>query len=245
MIAGRCAAALGVLLAALALGAGGPYTARLSPADLRHIRTVAVVSAVGSSFLFEHVRDTQFEWMGPPDSRFLEISDWGIDAQITRDVTRALVTRFTVRPIAFTPANFSSLNDDLLKHASLDLNGDPAIDAYVFVLRDWHWDEIGHSVHDVGGLGIYRRDRTGGPPRLGVFACYRIVVVDALTGDIIASRAALLRDGDLPWIAVDASLWPKTPNDLNDVEKATLATDESRLVDETLGLTLEKMNLAR
>jgi len=240
---GPFAAALGAALAALMLCGAGPYTNRLSPQDLRHIHTVAVIPALGATFLFQHVRDTPFEWLGPPDSHFLEISDWGMDARIGRTVTDALGTRFAVKPVAFASANFSGWNDDILKRSTLDLNVDPAIDAYVLILRDWCPDTVGYSVHALGGLGLYRRD--GNSPRYGVFACYRVVVVDALTGDIVASRAAKTAAGELPWISADPSMWPKTSNDLSAAQRVALANVETGLIDDTLLKTLQQTNLVR
>ncbi|HUO91605.1 MAG TPA: hypothetical protein VMU22_01730 [Rhizomicrobium sp.] len=224
------------------LGASGPYTARLSPQDLRTIRTVAVISALGNTFLFEHIPEGKFSALGPPDSHFLEISDWSVDPMIEKTVAAALARRFTVEPIAYRPADFSTWDYSNLKRASLDLNGDPAIDAYVLILRDWRSDEIDYSVHALGGLGLYRNDRA---TKLGVFASYRIVVVDALTGDTIASRAALLANDKLPWVPVPAPLWPKTPNDLTEAQRATLKADETKLIDATLLPTLAAMKLAR
>jgi hypothetical protein len=233
------------LLIALFLCASGPYTSRLSPPDLRNIRTVAVISALGNSFVFEHVPATPFAPLAPPDSKFLEVSDWALDPLIMKEVSAALAKRFTVKQIVFRPADFSTWDNSLLKEAALDLNGDPAIDAYVLILRDWHWDEIGYGTHALGGLGFYRKDRPGWPSRYGVFASYRIVVVDALTGDTLASREALLPNKSLPWLPADAALWPKTPNDLTEAQRATLLADERKLVDATLLRTLIQMNLTR
>ncbi|MGO8714166.1 MAG: hypothetical protein ACLQUZ_19285 [Rhizomicrobium sp.] len=240
---GRIKGAIGIVVTAFVLCAAGPYSGRLSPGDLRHIRTVAVISAVGHSFLFQHVSNKAFEWLGPPDSHFLEISDWALDPLVTREVTAALAKHFAIKPVVFEPADFSSWDYSLLRRDTLDLNVDPAIDAYVLILRDWRADEIGDSVHALGGLGLYRRD--GGPAKYGVFASYRIVVVDAITGDTIASRAALLRDGALPWLPADPSLWPKTQNDLTDAQRATLQAEETKLIEATLLRTLAQMNLAR
>jgi hypothetical protein len=241
----RSAAPASIFFAALLLSASGPYTTRLSPLDHRTIKTVAVISALGHTFLFERVPSNDFEWLGPPDSHFLEISDWAIDPAAARTVTAALAKRFTVKPIVFRPADFSTWDYANLKSAALNLNGDPAIDAYVLILRDWRPDEIGYGVHGLGGLGLYRKDRARGHPKLGVFASYRIVVVDALTGDTIASRAALLPNNALPWLPEDASLWPKTPNALTDTQRAALAVAETKLIDATLQRTLVQMNLTR
>lgn len=234
--------AAGVLLAAFLSSANGPYTTRLSPQDLRAIKTVAVIPALGNTFAFQHPPQGKFAWLHPPDSHFLEISDWSLDPMIAKVVTAALAKRFTVKPVVFRPADFSTWDYSNLKHASLDLNGDPAIDAYVFILRDWRPDEIDYSGHALGGLGLYRNDR---PTKVGVFASYRIVVVDALTGDTIASRAALLPSGRLPWLPVSAALWPVTPNALTDAQRATLDAAETKLIDGTLLRTLLQMNLTR
>jgi hypothetical protein len=232
-----------LLVASLILGGSGPYTARLSPRDLRGIRTVAVISALGNSFVFERVTDTPFAALTPPDSKFLEISDWALDPLIAKETTAALARRFTVKTIVFRPADFSTWDYALLKSSALNLNGDPAIDAYVLILRDWHWDEIGHGAHALGGLGFYRRDKPNGRSKFAVFASYRIVVVDALTGDTLASREAVLPNQSLPWLPAGASLWPKTPNDLTDAQRAMLAAYETKLVEATLPHTLAQMNL--
>lgn len=237
----RLAAAAGLALVAVALQASGPYRDTLSPADGRRIKSVVVISSIGASFLFEQVRNGPFEGLGPPDSHFLEISDWRLDARAEDEARAALKTRFAVEPAFYERAAFSTWNDELLRRNTLDLNVDPAIGAYVLVLRDWRSDAIGKSVHALGGLGLYRR--AGAPT--GVFACYRVVVVDALTGNVLASRAALLPGGGLPWRAVDPALWPKTPNDLSPAARAALAADEDRLIDATLIPTLKAMGLAR
>jgi hypothetical protein len=239
----RIAIAAGFMLAALSLSAANAHPGRLSPQQLHRIKTVAVISALGGSFLFEHVRANALEWLGPPDSHFLEISDWNFDPRIEAVTTKALSARFVVKPIFFQPADFSTWDDWLLKRNTLALNGDPAIDAYVLILRDWQGDEIGRSVHALGGLGLYRRD--GAKTKFGVFASYRIVVVDALTGRTIASRRAMLPNGRLPWLPATSGLWPKTQNDMTEAQRATLVGDETRLIDETLLPALAQMNLTR
>ena len=241
----RAVRGAGMTLLGILLSASGPYTTRLSPLDYRTIKTVAVISALGNTFLFERVPAKDFEWLGPPDSHFLEISDWALDPMIEKSVSAALAKRFTVKPIVFRPADFSTWDYANLKSAALNLNGDPAIDAYVLILRDWRPDEIGYGVHELGGLGLYRKDRPSGHPKLGVFASYRVVVVDALTGDTIASRAALLPNSALPWLPEDAALWPKTPNDLTEQQRAMLAAAETKLIGATLQRTLVQMNLTR
>jgi hypothetical protein len=224
----------------LALGGAGPFTERLAPAARKHIRTVAVISDLGHAFTFAHVRNTPWQWLVPSDSRLLESSDWALDPYVAKAVSAALARSFVVKPVMFQPADFSTWNDYLLRRAVLDLNADPGIDAYVLILRDCRNDAPGG--HALCGLGLYRRDGTPAP---ALFAAYRIVVVDALTGDTLASRAASLPDGALPSLPVPASLWPKSPDALDAAQSAMLAADETRLIDATLLRTLGELGLAR
>jgi len=216
----------------------------LSPPDLARIRTVAIISAVGQSFAFERVHPSSFEWFAPPDSRYLEISDWKIDDDVTREVTAILPARVTVKKVYFQRADFGTWNYALLRQHIFELNGDPGIDAYILVLRDWHYDAIGHSVHDLQGLGLYRRDSASDTNPQGIYASYRIVVIDANTGAIFASREAAMPDGSLPWMETPASLWPKTPNDLTPAQQKSLSSDLTQLIDKTLPRTLAEIKLA-
>ncbi len=209
------------------------------------IKTVGIISAIGDTFMFEHVCASPFEWIGPPETSFLEISDWGLDDLVMREATAALSRRFAVKPVTFEEADFDTWTWSTLvlhlRELPLPLDN---IDAYVVILRDWRGDEIGNSVHRLAGVGLYRRDRAKGQPRLGLFASYRIALVDAHTYDIIASRPALKADGNLPWEPVAPSLWPKTQNNLADAQKAILQNNLHRLIEETLGLILKKLALA-
>ena len=136
-------------------------------------------------------RLAQLAPLAPPDSKFLEISDWALDPLIMKEASAALAKRFTVKQIVFRPADFSTWDYSLLKDAALDLNGDPAIDAYVLIpARLALGRDQFTALHALGGLGLYRRDKPNGQSKYGVFASYRIVVVDALTGDTLASREA-------------------------------------------------------
>jgi hypothetical protein len=228
------------LLALLTLSGAGPYTQSLPPHT--RIKTVAIISAVGESFMFEHVRAAPFEWIGAPDTSFLEISDWGMDDLVSREATMVLSKRFAVKPVKYEEADFDTWTWASLPRTIRELPlPEDDIDAYVLILRDWHPDEIGHSVHQIAGLGLYKRDLAG----LGVYAAYRIVVVDAHTYEVIASRRALTTDGRLPWGPTGPSLWPKTQNDVTDAQKTTLQAGLNALIDHTLAPTLQGLISAR
>jgi len=230
------------VLALFAVGAAGPYT-RGVPAHTK-IKTVAIISAIGETFMFEHVRASPFEWIGPPETSFLEISDWGLDDLVTREATAALSGRFSVKPVTYDEAEFDTWTWPMLvRHIrELPLPEDD-IDAYVVILRDWRGDEIGNSVHQVAGIGAYWREYRA-RPKLGVFASYRIVIIDAHNYDILASRAVLTAGGSLPWTPLAPSLWPTTQNNLTEHQTASFRSEVTALIDKTLVQSLLDMGLA-
>ncbi|MGD0189285.1 MAG: hypothetical protein ABSD74_00935 [Rhizomicrobium sp.] len=189
--------------------------------------------------MFERVGKSPLEWAGPPRTSFLEISDWGLDDAVMGEATAVLSKRFAVKQVTYEEADFDTWTWDSL---SRDIRALPLpvddIDAYVVILRDWRGDEIGHSVHQLGGLGLYRRDGTGGP-RLGAFAAYRIAIIDARSGEIMASRPVLTQIGQLPRLPVAPSIWPNTQNDVTDAQRTMLQTCLRRLIDATLPPTLK------
>ena len=231
------------ILVLFALSGAGPQTQAL-PAHTK-IRTVGIISAIGDTLMFERVSNSWYEWIGPPATSFLEITDWGLDDFVDREATAALSKHFAVKPVSYAEADFDTWSWSSLvrRLRELPLPVDD-IDAYVVILRDWRGDEIGNSVHQIAGLGVYRRDYSRRPPRLGVFASYRIAIVDAHSYDILASREALMPDGHLPWAAVAQSLWPRTQNDLTDAQRTALQVDLNKLIDETLKSTLRQLALA-
>lgn len=227
------------VLLALLLGAQGPYAQRLPTHS--NIRTIGIISAIGQSFMFERVTPSTLQWLGPPDTSFLDIGDWGVDARVTREAMEVLTKKFAVKPVTFEEADFDTWTWSTLldRIAQLPLPMDN-IDAYVVILRDWRGDEIGGSVHQLAGLGLYRREL-----RTGVFASYRIAIIDARNDSILASRAVLTRDGKLPWLPVTLVPWPRTQNDLTPRQISTLQTGVRTLIDDTLVPALDEMFAVR
>ena len=224
--------------AAVLLSGAGP---RATPP---HIHSIGIIAALGDTCMFERVPDTNFEWIAPAGASFLEISDWGIDEDVTNAIAARLGRNYRVQSIAIEHQDFEAWTYYSLSRRIRELPiPETPVDAYLLVLRDWQHDGIGNTDHQVGGLGLYRRDRRGGRQRLGVFASYRLVLLDADKGNLIASRPAILPDGRLPWIAAHALLWPRTPNDLTYAQQAELRADFRTLVDSTLPSTLWKLGL--
>ncbi|HEX4078847.1 MAG TPA: hypothetical protein VHX61_08250 [Rhizomicrobium sp.] len=209
-----------------------------------HIRSIGIITALGDTCMFERVPDHPFEWIAPPEASFLEISDWGIDDAVTADITKLLGAHYRVQPIAVEHQDFDTWTYDSLARDIRELPiPETPVDAYLLVLRDWRHDGIGKTDHQIAGLGLYRRDLRGSAERLGAFASYRLALLDPNTGKVIASRAALLPSGRLPWLPAEPALWPPTQNDLTDAQRRELRTDLLKLIDNSLPHTLRLLGL--
>jgi hypothetical protein len=226
-------------LAAVLLGAWAPKPPHVD------IKSVGIIAAVGDTCMFEHIRNARFEWIGSPEASFLEISDWGIDDTVAKAVTAALSPRYRVQLIAIEHQDFNTWTYNSLARRIRELPmPEIPVDAYLLILRDWRGDEIGNSDHQLAGLGVYRRDLLHGA-RNGVFASYRLVLMEPDQGRIVASRAALLPNGHLPCLPVSSALWAPTQNDLSAGQKRKLQADFLALIDETLPDTLGRIGLSR
>jgi hypothetical protein len=210
----------------------------------RDINSIGIIAAVGGTCLFEHVSDAAFESIGPPEATFLEISDQGIDDAVTNIVATRLSPRYRVQPITIEHQDFDTWTYESLARYIRGLPVPEApVDAYLLILRDWRSDEIGGSDHPLAGLGLYRRDFRGSQ-RYGVFASYRLVLMEPERGGIVASRAALLPDGHLPSLPAASWLWPRTQNNLTGAQRDALHADFLKLINESLPGALKQLGFA-
>ena len=209
-----------------------------------NIKSIGIIAALGDTCMFERVTDAPFQWIAPPQAHFLEISDWGIDDDIAADIAKFLGKRYLVQSIPIEHQDFDTWSYvSLARHIrELPLPAE-RVDAYLVVLRDWRADEIGGSDHQVGGLGLYQRDLRGRGERLGVFASYRLVLVDPDNGNVIASQPALLPNGRMLWLSATPALWPHTQNELSDAQHRALQTDFRKLIEATLPRALQRLGL--
>jgi hypothetical protein len=222
------------------LGAWAPKAPHLD------IKSIGIIAAVGDTCMFEHVSNRPFEWIGPPQASFLEISDWGIDNEVTSSIAAALGPAYRTQSIAVENQVFDTWTYDSLSHHIRELPApETPVDAYLLVLRDWRADAIGGSDHQLGGLGFYRRDFADGRKRFGVFASYRLVLMEPDHGGVIASRAALRPNGQLPSLRATPALWPRTQNDLTAEQRETLQAQIVKLLQESLPVTLKQLGFAK
>jgi hypothetical protein len=208
------------------------------------IKSIGLITALGDTCMFERVPNSPFEWIAPPEASFLEISDWGIDEHVAHAIAKSLGAHYRVQAIDIEHQDFDTWTyESLARHIRELPIPEKPVDAYLVVLRDWQGDAIGGSDHQLGGLGVYRRDFPHGEERLGVFASWRLVLSDPDSGEAIVTRAATLPDGHVPWLSASPALWPRTQNDLTDAQRHELRSDFVKLIDETLPRALTQIGL--
>ena len=118
-------------LLTIALCGAAPKTAK------PNIQSIGIIAALGDTCMFERVPDTAFEWIAPPEGSFLEISDWGIDADVTNALTKLLGTHYRVQSIAIAHQDFDIWTwGSLARHVRELPLPEARIDAYLVVLRD-------------------------------------------------------------------------------------------------------------
>jgi len=223
----------------LVLAAWAPKPAHL------HIKSVGVIAALGDTCMFVHVRDTPFQWIGPPEAGFLEISDWGLDDEVAKLVETALGPRYNVQSIPIEHQDFDTWSYASLTRRVRELPVPVTpVDAYLLVLRDWHPDAIGGSDHHLVGLGLYRNDLVHGRGRYGEFAAYRLVLMEPDRGKVLASVPGILLTAEFPTLPAKPTLWPRTQNDLTDRQRETLRENFLSLMVNSLPVTLEWLGLA-
>src|SRR5204863_8451847 len=116
------------------------------------IKSIGIITAVGDTCMFEHVIEKPFDWIGPPQASFLEISDWGIDDEVTKAIEAALGPEHRTQSIAIEHQDFDTWTYDFLTRRIRELPApETAVDAYLLILRDWRDEVIDRSNQRLGG----------------------------------------------------------------------------------------------
>lgn len=237
-----CAAAMAPLVL-------GPAVA--SAADkYANVHTVAIVSAIGEELALTKIGTMVF---GNARS-VLSISDWGIDAMVTRQIASALSPRFQIKNVSAdtkalakleVPTLFSSgpSPEDVVR----GLPADNGVDAYIVVSPFWTEDGYGGTNQKLGGLGLYHHE-TLGDAMDAMYAFYAINVYDARTGERLDYGTARIGESNwlgkmLPWKVTSGSDWAETPGAMTDAQKADVRAAMTSLIQESLVYALQNANL--
>jgi hypothetical protein len=209
--------------------------------DYSHIRNVAIITAIGGGLTLHD----SLIWSGP-DQPPVNISGWGVDAQVENELTRLLGNRFTIKHADYDRAEIEALEngkgaiDPLARlRDKLRVIANDGIDAFIVVRPDVEGAMMGPP-----GLGVENRSDM----RPVAWANYEIDIIDAHTLTVIGHAASRLqtRSGGpvgfpgryrIGGFVVDGKQTPST------AQLAQMQTSFSSLISATLLSTLRALAL--
>ena len=236
-----------VLVLALACSA---HADGLTTRDGRPIRNVAVISRIGDYVVLFHAAMSVPIGTFRAEPRYLTLPDFGIDARVEKLLAASLTPALNIVPLkpGVADNDVASWDMSTVKGKISRFPPDDEIDAYIVVCNDDSLDEAGSTMLTIRGLGLYHRFRLFGYIT-AAFAVYRVMLVDARTGETIRDRESGMETGflepSLPWKKLDKSRWPGDETMLSPEQQILLREDLYGLVDESLVWTLKRMKLAR
>lgn len=221
-------------------------TEDLTTRDGRPIRTVAVLSRLGDqiTLYYAHRSVPITVWAGK--TRDFVIPEFGIDARIERAIAAAISPRFNVAALGPGTATVGVLfNEDNMREAIAKMPPRPDIDAYIVVCHDESSVEMG-ALLTTHGLVLYHRSKLFGH-LTGLLGFYRVMIVDARTGDTIADQVGGIEtDIFHPSTArkeIDNSFWPGEEAVPSVEQVPALREELYKFVDESIAWTLKRMEL--
>ena len=230
----------GCLLAVLLLCGCAPTT--VAPEQMRSIRRVAVMSAIGDKFTVKKIGITVFG----NDQKDFPIDAWGIDQFVVNKVQSVLASHFEVRPVTYqkfalhtTGNNFDKVAESVRSQAT-----SADIDAYIVVTKGF--SAVGTSNQSIEGLGILETSGLAGGVYL--YALYWITVVDGHNFTVVANSPAFPLGQTVlsmqairgPSRELDASWMPAT---LDAGQNVRLKSAITELLDRNLPGTIESLKL--
>lgn len=216
--------------------------------DGRPVRNVAVISRLSDTITLYHTRPSVpvTVWRGYPRSYL--VPDFTIDARVEKTIASAIASRFTVvaLPSGYADSDFSTWEERSIGGKVRALPQRPDIDAYVVVCQDESSIEMG-SFLTSRGLVLYHRWRPIGKDLVGLLGFYRLMIVDARTGEIIAGRhGGIETDIFHPSTArkeIDNSYWPGENALPSGEQIPALREAFYNFMDESLLWTLEDLDV--
>lgn len=237
------------LILTLTLGALGlPAAAEeLATRDGRPVRTVAVISGLGDeiTLYYAHPSVPVTVWEG--DTRSFVIPDFAIDARIERTIAATIAPRFNVVSLdpKFAGTGQPILDERTVRGIIANLPPRPDIDAYIVVCHEETSIEMGAFL-TTHGLVLYRRWKLFGD-LTGLLGFYRLLVVDARTGETIVGRTGGIEtDIFHPSTArkeIDDAFWPGEDKLPSPDQVPALRDEFYKFVDESILWTLRRMKL--
>lgn len=217
--------------------------------DGHPVHKVALISRLGDKIViyYSHPGIPLSVWKGEP--RDYVLPDFAIDAHVEQTIASAIAARFEVVPLdpRVADTDIPTWTEQTVQSKIAALPPRPDLDAYIVVCQGVETVEMGAFL-ETHGLVLYHR------PKLfdhvtAVLGFFRIVIVDARTGETLTGREAGIEmgflDSSIPRREIDGSYWPgedalPAPSDV-----PRLRDKFYEFVDESLLWTLKRMNLTQ
>lgn len=237
------------LVLMLAVANATASAAELTTRDGRPLRHVAVISRLSDTIVLYHAEPSVPVTVWRGDVRSFLVPDFAIDARIEKSIASAIAPLFTVVDLAAGAAdvNYADWEPGNVGNKIRNLPQRADIDAYIVVCQDKHSVEMG-SFLTTRGLVLYERWRMIGRNLVGLLGFYRVMIVDAHTGETIAEGEGGIEtdifQSSIARKEIDNSFWPGE-NSLPPADQVPALREEFyKFVDESLLWTLKDMDLA-
>src|SRR5258706_8453628 len=186
--------------------------AELTTRDGRAVHKVALSSRLGDKITLYYAEPSIpiTVWEGHP--RDFIVPDFALDARVEKTIAAALAPRFEVVMLkpGVADTDIASWNEQSVRGKIVGLPPRPDIDAYVVVCQDEESIEMG-SFLTTHGFVLYHRPKLFGSVT-GLLGFYRLMIVDARTGETIGGREGgidmSILDSSIPRREIDGSFWP-------------------------------------
>lgn len=239
------------LIAAALLLTGSARAAPVATKTIAQVHSVAIIAALGNQAKYQRVGFMVFG----NESGAIDVSNWGLDDLVVREMTAALKDTYTVKPADYDHTAFATANVGGAYFSSMPTLYDlivnrpdrALVDAYVIVVRGGFQDVIGGTNQPLVGLGMYRH------PLLtrhvvADYAIFDVYVVDAYTCKAIATKKLMLgedqSDNVIPPIRqTGESDFPENYADLTDTQRADLRDTAVQLIKASIRPTLDHLGL--
>jgi hypothetical protein len=217
--------------------------------DLSRIKTIGIVSYTGSVLTLLH-GDSSFGSVLSNNNA--DISDWGIDAAIIEEATRALGGRFAVRELAYDPTpppfavDFNTEHNiglvELVRRSLGPHTGEP-VDAYI-VIYPWVTPDIFHGRAFEVGIGVYESTNFL-TSWTAVYTASGIVVLDGRTFEQLGeARLRSSTEAYRYFVRVDRrGLFAETFDQLSAAQKQEINTLVKELLRDEIPATLRTLRL--
>lgn len=216
--------------------------------DGRPVRNIAVLSGLGEQVDLHHIEPSVPITVYTAHSRLITIPGFAIDDYVERKVTSLISARFNVVPTrprdyALDFGGAGSERATVRQIKALAPRDD--VDAYIVIYRDERAVEPGALLNFIG-LGLYHRVSLF-REITDVYAAYRLLLVDARSGETIVAREGGIEtglwDSSLARKRVDNTRWPGKFAPLPPEGVTQLRDDLYRLMDESLEWTMKELEL--